>query len=394
MRISRPGVPDARPGGPYRAGFTLIEVLISMVLLLFVIGVASTSFRRTSVLLAQQSGRLEAQQTAQFALAALDRELRVAGVGVVDMQPVVVQAAPNAITFNADLVSSLAGDPSAVYVDPEAQPEVAAVYPSSAKRPLPNSPFEYPESTFVKAGGVRSGAETISYWIASDSSDPSGATQALWRRVNAGAARLVARGIVVGPTDTVFQFFKGDSAGNLTAVPASKLPLYHVARTHGAMNDTGKFAIIDSIHTVRVRMRIAYRDRNGVVQRRLDHTIRLMNAGLVQRVTCGEAPLGVTATALASVDTLGQPIVTISWTQSGDEVAGEKDVERYVLYRRPGGAPAGTEEPFNSIPAGAASYAFVDTDVASGEVWIYSVAAQDCTPNTSGAASTGAVVIP
>lgn len=376
-----------------RPGFTLIEVLISMVLLLVIVGAATNSFRRTSVQLAQQSGRLDAQQTVQFTLSALDRELRVAGVGVVDMQPVLVQAAPLAITFNADLVSSLPGDPSAVYVDPDAPSAISAVFRSQERTALPTSSFAYPESTFVKAAGVPSGAETISYWLAADDTDPSGG-YALWRRVNAGEPRLVARGIVVGPSDTVFQYFKGDTAGVLTAIPGSRLPLHHVAATHGATTDTGTAALVDSIHTVRVRLRVAYRDRGGLVYRRLDHTIRLMNAGLVRRVTCGEPPLGVSATAVAALDTLGQPMVTISWSKSLDEGAGERDVERYVLYRRPAGAPAGTEQAFTSIPAGSASYTFVDTDVRTGEQWIYGVAAQDCTPSTSSAGSTSIVVVP
>lgn len=375
-------------------GFTLVEVLISMTLLLFVVGVATDSFRRNNAQLAQQSGRLEAQQTAQFTLGALDRELRVAGVGVVDMQPVVVQADPTAITFNADLVSSLPGDPSAIYVDTGAAPAVASVFSALERTALPNSSFSYPDSTFMKAAGVTSGAETISYWLARDDTDPTGATEALWRRVNASPGQLVARGIVRAPSDTVFQFFKGDSAGNLTAIPASLLPLYHRAPTHGAPSDTGRAALIDSVHTIRVRLQVATRDRTGLVIRRLDHTIRLMNAGLVRRSTCGEPPLGVVAGAVAGTDTLGQPNVTITWDKSGDEGGGEKDVERYVLYRRPTGAPGGSEVAFTSIPAGSASYAFTDTDVHSGEMWIYGVAAQDCTPSTSGAASTGTVTVP
>jgi hypothetical protein len=278
-------------------------------------------------------------------------------------------------------------------VDTGASPELASVFRSGDKRALPNSTVFYPDSTFVAAPGVPSGAETISYWLAPDSSEPPG-TYVLWRRVNTDAPRLVAKGIAVSSSDTVFQFFKGDSAGNLTPIVAGKLPLYHTATTHGATSDTGRFALIDSVHTVRVRLRVGFRDRGGIVYRRLDHTIRLMNAGLVHRVTCGESPLGVSASAAASVDTLGQPIVTIAWSRSGDEGSGENDVMRYVLYRRPAGGPPQGEEPFTSIPAGSASYSFVDTDVRSGELWVYGVAAQDCTPATSSAGFTAAILIP
>src|ERR1700742_4850812 len=105
-----------------RSGFTLIEVVLSMTLLLFVLGIATNSFRRQSEVLQAQSGRLEAQQTAQFTLAELDRELRLAGVGVADMQPVIVQADSLAVTFNADLQGHVLGDPAPVYIDTAADP--------------------------------------------------------------------------------------------------------------------------------------------------------------------------------------------------------------------------------------------------------------------------------
>lgn len=377
-----------------RSAFTLIEVMISMTLMLFVLGIATSFFQRQGRLIGEQSGRLEAQQTAQFTLSELDRELRLAGVGVVDMQPILVQADAMAITFNADLVSSLENDPSAVYVDPDAPVALTSVFRSGDKRPLPLSTVQYPESTYFKSAGALSGAETISFWLSPDSSTLAANDYILWRRVNTSPPRIVATSVIRNAADTVFQYFQGDSAGNLKAVLKSKLPLYHSARVHGIKADSGVAAIIDSIHTVRVRVTVAFQGRKGPVLRRLDHTIRLMNAGLIRRSTCGEPPLGVTPTAAAVVDAQGQPTVSISWTRSGDEGLGEKDVERYALYRRPAGVAGPMEEPFASIPAGATSYSYVDTDVKSGEQWVYGVAAQDCTPSTSGVGVSSAVLVP
>src|SRR3954470_16679450 len=99
-----------------RHGFTLIEMLISMVIVLSVLGMSTRLFQRTQQTLSEQSGRVEAQQNAVFSLSTLDRELRMAGVGVVDAQPLLVQAAARALTFNADLISRIPGDPGAVYV--------------------------------------------------------------------------------------------------------------------------------------------------------------------------------------------------------------------------------------------------------------------------------------
>jgi hypothetical protein len=341
-----------------------------------------------------QSGRLEAQQTAQFTLSELDRELRLAGVGVADMQPLLVQADPMAITFNADLVSHVKDDPSPVYVDVDADPYMTTVWRSTDKKQLPVSTFAYPDSTHMKAIGAPSGAETISFWLSADSSTTASNDYVLWRRVNGGTHRLVATGIVKNPADTVFQYFKADSLGNLTAVPTGSLPLYHNAITHGIKADSGKFALVDSIKTVRVRMNVVYNDRKGPIYRRLDHTIRLMNAGLVRRATCGEAPLGVVVTAVASLDANLKPQVSISWAKSGDEGLGERDVERYAVYKRLVGQPGTMDEPFASIPAGAANYTYVDTEVQTGENWVYGVAVQDCTPALSGVNTAAAVVIP
>ncbi|MEK7401261.1 MAG: prepilin-type N-terminal cleavage/methylation domain-containing protein [Gemmatimonadota bacterium] len=377
-----------------RTGFTLIEVLLSMTIMLTVLGIATNLFRRQGAVIAAQSGRLEAQQTAQFTLSALDRELRLAGVGVVDMQPILVQADTLAITFNADLVSNVIGDASAVYIDNEASDLMSTVFRSAYKTTLPRSSKFYPDSTYMRAAGVPSGAETIALWLSKDSSSTATNEYVLWRRVNHGAIHLAAKGIVKNPTDTIFQYFKGDTAGVLTAIAPSALPLFHTATTHGQPSDTGKFALVDSIRTIRVRLTVVYHDRNGDVFRRLDNTIRLMNAGLIRRSTCGDPPTGVTPTAVAGLDTTGTPQVVISWPKSSDETAGEKDVERYALYRRPNGSPTTADDVFASVPAGSVSYAFTDTDVKSGEQWIYGAASQDCTPNSSSVTFASSVTIP
>jgi len=377
-----------------RIGFTLIEIMISMTMLLFIVGVATTFFRRQGTAVAEQAGRLEAQQTAQFTLSELDRDLRLAGVGVADMQPILEQADSMAVTFNADLTSTVPGDPAAVYIDLDADDRLVSVWRSTDRAMLPYSTVAYPESTYMKSIGAPSGAETISYWLSRDSSSTASNEYVLWRRQNAGTPRLVARGIVKNPTDTVFQFFKADSSGALTPVPPSKLPAYHKAVTHGIPSDTGKFALVDSISTIRVRLTVAFHARSGTVLRRLDSTIRLMNAGLIRRTTCGNPPIAVTPTAVASFDALGQPRVTIAWPASTDEAAGEKDVERYALFRRPAGSAGTADEAFASVPMGATTYSFVDTDVRTGEQWVYGVAAQDCTPTLSSVTSAPAVIIP
>ena len=380
---------------PARHGFTLMETVISLTLVMAIIAMSTRLLTEQTRMLSQQSGRLEAQQNAQFSLSTLDREMRVAGIGVVDKQPIVVQAAPQAFTFNTDLVSRVAGDPGSVYVDPDADSSSTLVFPNTEKMKLPLSNVMYPDSTYKQAGGVPSGAETIAFWVSRDSTSPATNEYLLFRRVNSDPARVVARGIRINANDTIFQYFKRDSTGVSTPISPALLPLYHTAPIHGSAADTGKSALTDSIKTVRVRMTAMYRDRNGVqIIRRIDMTIQLMNAGLIRRSDCGEPPLGVSPVALAGIDTVtGNPVIRVTWARSGDEVAGEQDVERYTIFRRTP-AQATFTDPIASIPGGTVNYSFTDIAVAHGDQWIYGVAAQDCTPNSSAIGSTLTIIVP
>lgn len=376
-------------------GFTLIEVMISMMLLLVVIATTVQTFRKSSSLLAAQAGRLEAQQNARFAVTTLDRDLRVAGVGVVDGQPLLVEASNTAIVFNADIVSRVLGDVGSVYVDTSADSNAVSVMKSSNKLLLPGLSVYYPDSTYVQAGGVRSGAETIAYYLSRDTTSSLSNEYLLYRRVNATAPSVIARGIQYSTGDTVFQYWKEDTTGRMTAVPMSTLPLYHKAMIHGSAADTGKYAILDSIVRVTVRLKAIYNDptKTTVAQRPIISTIRIMNAGLVNRTTCGSPPLGVTPTAVTSVAGAPVPFVTLSWSASADDGGGEHDVETYAIYRKALGATT-FDQPFASIPAGSSTYTFTDNNVASGNQWIYGVSAQDCTPSSSPITQTAPVVVP
>ncbi len=381
-----------------RRGFTIAEVLIAMSIMLVLIGMSTKLFQKQSRSVAQQAGRLDAQQNSRFALSMLDRELRVAGVGVVDAQPLLVQAAPLAITFNADLVALDTGDKGAVYINPDADSASVDVLRNTNKITLPTSAKLYPDSTYTAAAGVPSNAETISYWLSHDSTSSHSNEYILFRRVNAQPIKVVAHGIIVNPTDTIFQYFKLDSLGVLRPITTATLPIVHTAAMHASTADTGKSALADSIKLVKVQFTSVFHDpRSGQdVFRRMQTTVHLMNAGLIRHATCGQPPLGVTPTAVvtpANGTTIPQTYVTVTWAASVDDATGEKDVDRYAIFRRLSSVST-FDEPVTSIPAGAANYTFTDADLISGQHWIYGVAAQDCTPASSPIGSTAAVVIP
>ncbi|MDE3053236.1 MAG: prepilin-type N-terminal cleavage/methylation domain-containing protein [Gemmatimonadota bacterium] len=384
-------MPRLRP----RSGFTIVEVLVSMVILLVIIAVTVQTFTRSSNLLAAQGGRLEAQQNARFAMTSIDRDLRVAGVGVVADQPLIVEAANTAIVFNVDLISRLPGDPGAVYVDTSADSNATNVWQSVNKLLLPGLSTYYPQSTYVSPTGVPSGAETIAYYLSPDTTSSLANTYVLYRRVNATTPAVVARGILYNSGDTVFQYSKVDTTGKETPIPITSLPLYHKATIHGSPADTGKYALVDSINLVTVKLKAVYNDpKLGVVKRPLITTIRIMNSGLNQQITCGDPPLGVTVTDSTSPAGSPTPFVTVMWNASADDGGGEKDVKTYTIYRRTPGSTFNISQPFASVPAGSANYSFTDNNVASGDQWVYGVAAQDCTPSNSPIGKTGTVVVP
>ncbi|HTR78375.1 MAG TPA: prepilin-type N-terminal cleavage/methylation domain-containing protein [Gemmatimonadaceae bacterium] len=379
--------PRARPG------FTLLEVIISMSLLLVLMGMSVSLFRRETKSLSAQAGRLEAQQGAEFALNLIDRELRVAGVGLGPTQPLLVQADSMGLTFNGDLVAHDSGDLSAVTIDPDLDSLSTFVFNRSDRITLPHSAFTYPDSTYTLAGGVPSNAETISYWLSRDSTK--GANEyILFRRVNARAIRVIATGIIVNPGDTVFQYFKADTGG-LKAIPKASLPLYHSVDVHGSPADTGAAARIDSIRTVHVTFKMVYHDPKGDTFRKLETIVHLMNSGLDQHTSCGSAPIAVTPTG--TVTPIGggvtAPFVTVTWAHSVDDGGGEKDVDRYVIYKRLAAATS-FSDPIASVPAGLATYSYVDSDVLSGQQLVYGVAAVDCTPSLSPMGITATDTIP
>ena len=400
-QVSRRRAADSRVSGHHdRRGFTLIEIMISMTLMLTVIGLSTQLFRKQANAVASQSGRLDAQQNSRFAVSMLERELRVAGVGVADAQPLLVMAGPTSITFNADLVALDTGDFFSVYVNPDADSASAGVFRTADRMQLPGTTSFYPNSTYVKSVGVFSDAETITYWISADSSSSYSNEYILWRRVNARPPRMVARGIYYRPgTDTLFRYFKADTLGTLTEIPKAILPIVHTATVHGTQADTGKSAMTDSVRQVRAQFTSIFHyspKSTDTTTRQLNLTIKLMNAGLIHHATCGQppiAPTAVVATPTAAGGGVVQPFVTLTWTASVDDQGGEKDVERYAIYRRLNTAST-FDEPVGSLVAGHSSYSFVDSDVQTGQRWVYGVSALDCSPLNSSMVTASQVTIP
>jgi prepilin-type N-terminal cleavage/methylation domain-containing protein len=390
--------PVIAPAPRPRSGLTLIEIMVAMTVTSVLIAAAVPFFVAQARAVGATAARTDAHHNARYAVNSIDRDLRVAGVGVVGAQPMVVYAGESAVTVNADLVSH-SRDASAVYTDPDAPLDAVTSLGKASQIALPLAPtLIYPETTYFQTPGVPSAAETISYWLSQDSSATQAVQYILWRRVNDTKPRVVAKGFVLQPGQPVFRYFKADSVGRLVEIAPTTLPLHHSAPIHsvttGLKPDVGKSAMTDSIRAVGVRLVGRYFDkrRNREILDTAEALVRIPNAGLNRVATCGERPLfGQTVIAGFKLQPTGEPSVQLDWTPAVDESGGETDVERYAVYRRLASDPL-FAEPVAIVPAGVTKYSYVDTDIQSGEEYVYGVAAQDCTPRNSGVSTTSIVV--
>lgn len=388
-----------------RDGFTLLEMMLAVTIMLLVFGMAVPLFRSQLRAMDTHAGRLDAQQNVRFAIATIDRELRVAGVGVVDNQPMIVQASPYAVTFNADFAArdtaSEGGAFGAVYVDADlpvgSTMSLAANTNPATTIKLPLTTIQYPDTTYrVPSSNQLSAAETISFWVAPDTSIGSNGRYALFRRVNMGNIDILARGLIIRPSDPPpFTYLVNDGTGLPVPVPLASLPAYHV-KIHGSAADTGATAalpsIVDAIRSVRVHLVGTSIDRDGTTSERpVDATIRLLNAGLLNHATCGEVPAFNQQVSWTSK--AGSNKVTLTWLPAFDEYGGEKDVTRYAIYKRNSSAPD-FGEPIASMPAGQTSYQFDDTQVAKNQNLMYGVVAVDCGSQPSAVSTAGPVPVP
>ena len=167
----------------------------------------------------------------------------------------------------------------------------------------------------------------------------------------------------------------------------------HTVPIHLAAADTALAAIIDSVRAIRISFTVT-NGQTGPQERRrtLTRIVNLPNVGLANKKTCGAPPLlGTSLAAAAITQADGTPATQLTWSPAVDESGGEKDVVRYVLWRRVGSVTDwGT--PYVAVPAGAPSYSYVDAAVTSGQSYQYQLAAQDCTPSLSTSPATSVVV--
>ena len=386
-----------RPPGTRRSGFTLIELLVALTVFGIVISVTVSFVARENTVFQQSLERVETLRNLRYAVDLLSRDLETLGTNVPGGQPTFFYGDEDVIAFAADHTTNVANDPFAVHYDPDA-PSGSVRAPLGAFG-IPNALVSWPDTAWESSPGVPSPAEVIVFFFRPDSSTARTDDWILFRQVNSRSPELVARDLLRAGTDPFFSYERlgTDAVGAAipVEVPDSLLPLHHSATVHLAAGDTAGSARADSVRAVRVRL-AATDDRSDVGSRVVtaDRLVALPNAGLGRLATCGSTPLlGTSIGTAVGTDGTGLPFVTLTWSPATDESGGERDVVRYVIWRRAAGDPD-WGDPFLAIPAGAGTYAYDDATVASGSSYEYALAAQDCTPTLSSLAQSGTVIVP
>ena len=379
------------------AGFTLVELLITLVVFSAVMAGTLGFLRSQGRAMSLGSDRMNAVQNLEFALTTMQQRLRAAGANLPDAQPALIYAGTNVVAFNADFATNLPNDPFAVYYDPDVPAGAVTALTKAQSITLPLTTVAYPDTSYV-IGGINSPAETIIFFVAPDSSTARADDYALFEQVNGGPPSLVSRNIIGSPTTVYFEYYRLTRVGgaiSLDSLPAAKLPLRHSVPIHFALADTGAAAVIDSVRGIRVTLTVS-NGQSGKAERRytLVRFMELPNVGIATRRTCGDAPiLGTTLTATGITQVDGTPAVRLAWNPATDEYGGEKDVVQYVIWRkRITDVTWGT--PYLSLPAGSPTYLYDDAAVTSGVTYQYQLAAADCTPSSSPTTTSAPVTIP
>jgi prepilin-type N-terminal cleavage/methylation domain-containing protein len=383
-----------------RRGFSLIELMITLVVLSLVMGSAVSLLSSQNKYFRRSGDQLEMSQSLRHAAMTVERALRTTGAGVASEQPMFVYGGPNVVVFNTNYWASIP-DGCAVNLNPDAPAGALDVLPVGQAFVVPNTAYTYPSMTYT-AGGLCA-AETIMFFLRPDSATADANDFALFQKVNALPAELVARNLYAFPGRPFFEYFvhvAPPSTGRDSLVIAGTtgsgvaLPIIHTQMRHGALADTGIVAVADSVKAVRVNMQVS-NGRTGIDRRTRDvaAVTYLPNNGLVQLRTCGSAPIFTgNVTAVASLPGLS-PNVRLTWPASIDENAGETDVPQYLVYRRLVAAPL-FGDPIATVPAGQLNYTWDDGSVDPATTYVYGITAQDCTPSESAMRVSPAVTTP
>jgi prepilin-type N-terminal cleavage/methylation domain-containing protein len=366
-----------------RKGFSLIELLIAIIVMAVVLAGTMNFFMGQSRTFRKATTDMVLLQNARFATDLLSQHFRSVGSNLTVGQPAVLYIDQNTFAFNADYTSKVAGDINSTYIEPNAPLEETRTLLKAQHVTLLNTALDYPGGDYLDPSGAPSPAETITFSFAPDTETTRTDDYVLLRQVNAAAPEVVVRNVLPDSTYPFFRYMylKTDPSGNqsIDTVSTSTLPLDYT--TTNVVSGDKLRGVIVSFNVTNGLADTAQRTRPVSV------IASLPNVGMRELQTCGGKPLPVAGSSAAK----GAPLsIVVTWTPSPDETGGERDVMRYQVMRRSSYDPVW--QTIASIPAGGAPpYTYTDGGLNAALTYWYSVSAQDCTPASSPAVSTGGI---
>ncbi len=364
-----------------RRGFTIMEIIVAMTLTLAVFAITLPFVRAQTRALGSSAGRLDAEQLARYAQRAIDADLRLASS--VAGQPVLVQAGPMALSFNANLLASDTLDPGAADVEPGAATTLTESWRLTDAAALPIGARSYPSADHLDAHGGISHHETISYFLHPDTISGRSDLYVLYRRVNARDSVQVVRALHV-PADSQFFSYYRPIGGALLRIAASRLPLYWDSLA------------IDSVRAVGVRAAGYYRDRSTGAEtiRTVSWRVPVQNAASRLATQCGAAPAAPDDVDADKETASGIFRLEVDWAASDDDAGGETDVRYYLVERRLNVTGA-LWETLATVPATtASSYRWDHTLPGGSGTYEYGVRAVDCAGQVSSRTTASTVTLP
>ncbi len=386
-----------------RAGFSLVELLITLIVLSMIMGTTVMFFRNQNTSFLKGSEKMDLLQNARYTISQVERILRTMGAGVTGQQPMLVYGHNSVVAFNTDYDETdttnyrwaVNFNPSISSLDGLAwQVGNAATIPTSSPS------YTYPAQTYTQANGALSLAETKIFWLAADTATSRTDDYVLWERTNGGTPEYIARNVLAYPGRPFFEYLLArrltTGTDTMVITPSSLLPLKRLwPQTGWTPTDTANAVRPDSVRAIRINIRVT-NGKSGADERTRDFSqmIQVPNNGLPSPNVCGRSPLNpVSFTAIPSL-AVGSGLFQLSWTRSPDDGAGEFDVRQYVVYSRDDTATV-WRDPLLMIAADTTTvFNIAVGGYTPGALYDFGLAAQDCTPSLSTMMTVNSVVAP
>lgn len=372
------------------AGFSLVELLVTLVVLSLIMGTTVLFFQNQTKAFAKGSEKMDLLQNARYTVSQMERLVRTLGAGVTGQQPMLVYGGNDVIAFNTDyLETDTTNYRWAVNFNPSMSPSLGTAWVVGSAGTIPNSSYTYPPQTFALGNGSPSPAETKIFWFAPDSTTTRTDDYALWERTNNGTAEYIAGNILGYPSRPFVEYFLARrlSSGLDTLIVASGglLPLKRlVLQSTFTATDTANALRPDSVRAVRLNIRVT-NGKLGTDERYRDFSqlLQVPNNGLPSPNVCGRSPFAPTTFTATPSIVVGSGVITLAWNRSADHGGGEYDVRQYVLYQRDDTATVWTDPLMMTRADTTTAYSVLLGGLIPGAAYDFGLAAQDCTPSQS-----------